>query len=318
MSLTARTLASCLLFSLFVGPLGAQHLLVWPSDRSTVTRDLILDDLASSDLQVLVRNPHDGSAILHVTDALASQLERTPGLEVQRDLDTFPTLLPESVRVLAFVQPDNVLPSPVTKDRATADLEDLGAIEVWRSRHTHAVQYDVPFARLPHLNTVASLEHYFFNKIGVPSTAQSIPLVMPNTSATHWGATWGDYLVAVIDTGVKSTYSGLSGRVNTYWAACFSNNGVPGWASGTWASTCPNGASEAYGGTAGEQACPTCTHGTAVASVIASDATEGGLIEASAVEIVPIQVYTLRTSGGTPGAPNLVPEPASKERTEMS
>jgi hypothetical protein len=28
MSLTARTLASCLLFSLFVGPLGAQHLLV--------------------------------------------------------------------------------------------------------------------------------------------------------------------------------------------------------------------------------------------------------------------------------------------------
>ncbi len=296
--------------SLTAQAIGAEELvLLWPNDRSATTRDAAIAAVNVAEEQVLVRNPNDGSVIVRISDdAERERLRGAPGMSVQTGIEEYPVLMPGSVRVMGFVEREGLEISEGSKDAARSALERLGAVEVWRSRYTHAVQYDVPADSLSELPNLKELHSFHFNRMGLPSTTQSIALVMPNTNPTHWPSSWGNYYVGVIDTGVDRTIAGLSNnRVNQNLGACFSNNGVPSWAAGNWVSTCPNGQPQMYGGAAGDEACVNgCSHGTAVASVVASTAAEGGLIEAADVQVVSVQVMTRRLSGGQQGAPNYV------------
>lgn len=251
--------------------------------------------------RVLHRNPHDGSVLLEVPDGALLDVAAVGG-RVFRDVGGFPVSIPGSVRLLAEV----ALPSQGgldDRDVAADVAKAVGGGEVWRSRFTGSMQFDVPVDRVGDFVAAAPLEKYWFNYHGQASLEQSVPKIgVTSALPYYWPSGWGTQYIAVLDTGVVSG-GALAGRVDHTLGACFSAN-RPNLVS-SWHSTCPNEAHEYYGTTAALPcSAPLCMHGSHVAAVAVSDVAPNlGVIASPKVKILPIQVFT-QNDKGTPNAPS--------------
>ena len=119
-----------------------------------------------------------------------------------------------------------------------------------------------------------------------PAIAQSIPWVGASQTklAGYNGSGWA---IAILDSGVETTHSWLSGRVVE--EACFSSG-----------RDCPEGKTTQYGpGSAAPCTyASTCFHGTHIAGIAAGAATSHGM--APAAQLISIQVSSSDTCDGTP------------------
>lgn len=131
-------------------------------------------------------------------------------------------------------------------------------------------------------------------KLLSPVLAQSVPLI---NAPPVWGVTGLNkgqgQIVVILDTGVRSDHSFLSGRLAK--EACFSTNGV---VSGyTFTSLCPGAATSSYAAGAGEPCTISpnvCRHGTHVAGIAVgkqnASATYDGVAPAS--KYISVQIYS--------------------------
>ncbi|MPZ69719.1 MAG: S8 family serine peptidase [Actinobacteria bacterium] len=112
-----------------------------------------------------------------------------------------------------------------------------------------------------------------------PTLAQSVPLIQGDDL---WAAGFDgtDHVVAVLDTGVESSHSFLTGKVVD--ESCFSANG-----------SCPNGSTQQFGAGAGQDCdyADGCLHGTHVAGIAAG--TSGSFSGvARGADIAAVQVFS--------------------------
>lgn len=135
----------------------------------------------------------------------------------------------------------------------------------------------------------------FANRIHTIALAQSVPLIFPAQNSSSYDGT--GQKVVLIDTGVSSSHSFLSGAVDLNSAACFSNDGNSGGIAGhdpASESLCPNGAFSMISASAGEAcdiALAGCNHGTQMAGIIAgNDINSSGV--ATGAQVIPIQAFT--------------------------
>jgi len=142
---------------------------------------------------------------------------------------------------------------------------------------------------------VKSIQEDIKFKISLDS---SVPLI-GGDGAHDSGFTGTGYTVAVIDTGVESTHSMLSGRVVE--EACFTFGDIPGLTIG-----CPNTLDEQIGaGSAVPCAHADCWHGTHVTGVAAGNGVFDGVAKDS--DIIAIQVFTVFLDDGLCGGPGTAP-----------
>lgn len=126
------------------------------------------------------------------------------------------------------------------------------------------------------------------DKIHFPTLNQTVPLIGADQAwASGFDAT--GYLIAVLDTGVDSSHSFLSGKV--VGESCFSTiDSGPGWNA---SSLCPNGSSSQTGaGAAVPCGPPGCEHGTHVAGIAAGNSSSISGVAKSA-NLMAAQVFTL-------------------------
>ncbi len=188
-----------------------------------------------------------------------------------------------------------------TKESLSSRLTALGAVEVWRSRFTNVVHFDVPIASLGALDLEPLVAAYELNRAGGgPLQNYTVPAIgVSSSTSDYWPSAWGAHYIAVLDTGVSDQpplFGGVHPRVNHSLGACFSTTS-PGFQT-----LCPNGQDTQYGshpnGWAGRPCTLNlCAHGTDVASVlVSSHPTWKGVINNSLVKVVPVQIYS-RTIG---------------------
>ena len=152
------------------------------------------------------------------------------------------------------------------------------------------------------------------NLLHTSSLASSVPLIFPDQVTSEFNGT--GVSVVVLDSGVDSGHTFLSGKVDQELAACFSNdNNGPGAPLGG-VSLCPDGDDigtdpdgSIVGVGAGEscdQSIIGCSHGTQMAGiVVGSNASSNGV--SLGATIIPIQVYTKITDESSCGGPAFTP-----------
>jgi hypothetical protein len=255
-------------------------------------QDALLADLASTAPIELLRNPHDGSLLLHVTAEGRSALAGAPAVAGVFDgVEDYPSLIPDAVRILARVDSSR-RPDDAARDRLATELAKLGAVEVARTRNTNSITFDVPVRSLSRFNDVPGIASYGFDLPHTPSLAQSVPLVGITSPYFY---PYGQQFVAVLDTGVRRLWP-LTNRVAAEYSACFSHQG------GSFTSMCPGGVTEAYGEGVAEPcslpSCPAlCEHGSNVASVIVQNSPPGIVPVNYNVRVIPIQIYSYLANG---------------------
>jgi hypothetical protein len=127
------------------------------------------------------------------------------------------------------------------------------------------------------------------DRLSKPALYESTSIV-GSATANAAGYTGAGTVVAVLDTGVKSSHIFLDGQVIAQ--ACFSTTDSGQKST----SVCPGGASQAFGAGAGEPCPNECDHGTHVAGIIAGkQLTYGGQTfsgVAPAAKIIAVQVFS--------------------------
>jgi len=142
-----------------------------------------------------------------------------------------------------------------------------------------------------------------------PSLSSSVPVVFSNQASA--GFNGNGRAVALLDFGVSSSHSFLTGRLRQNVSACFSNRGVSsaGQSNPLTESLCVNEAASSVGGSSGDN-CSTsifgCGHGTMMAGIIAgSNASMSGV--ATGAQIISVQVGTRINDETVCGDPSITP-----------
>lgn len=168
----------------------------------------------------------------------------------------------------------------------TQVLQRLGGRSVRVVRQFETIPFlalDVAADALAALAQTAGVSAIAEDRLYEPSLADSVPIV-EGPAAWSLGFDGSGWAVAVLDTGVESTHSFLTGKVVS--EACYAGN-----------RTCPNGTEMQIGPGSGRPCFTTgCYHGTHVAGIVAgTGASFSGV--ATGADLIAIQVFTQFTCG---------------------
>ena len=209
----------------------------------------------------------------------------------------------------ALVQTEPERPTPVTAAQRALIDQGQRAVEqalvrqnsavLRRFKHIPYMALEVDAAALDQLlqsDVVAGIEEDSLHRLVLASSGAAIGADILRAE----GFTGGGMAVAILDSGVDTGHSFLSGGIVS--EACFSSTYAPQNAS----TLCPNGADQQLGTGAGVNCSPTltgCDHGTHVAGIAAGNGLTGGVSYSGVARdagIVAIQVFSQFDDGSGP------------------
>lgn len=245
---------------------------------------------------IILENPHDQTLLIELPEGTPLPAGDLSKAIVHRNVQDYPVSVPGTVRILVDIDA-GIMTRRILQDELREFVEMWGGREDWRSAMISRSHLDVPVKALSHVVRYPLIKAFWFNKPGGQSLVQAVPRLGITSSYGPWYWPWGGfYYIAVLDTGVVDGYP-LSGRVDHTLGACFS----AGTQTANYKSLCPNGLKEQHGvGAAVPCTLSQCTHGSHVAAAaVSASSPHLGVIAASNVQVLPIQVYTRHAFNNT-------------------